>query len=80
MSRWQSNLGWGLLMAVCAGVFWLAWSPGEAQVAGTGERIARAGNPAARRCRALHRLRRLGVASRPSSKKPPLTRRFTIRA
>ncbi len=33
MSRWQANCGWGLLVAFMAGVFWLAWSPGEAQVA-----------------------------------------------
>ncbi len=31
MTRWQTNLGWGLLLAVCAGVFWWGWSPGEAQ-------------------------------------------------
>ncbi len=33
MSRWQANFGWGLLAAMMAGGFWLAWSPGEAQVA-----------------------------------------------
>ncbi len=33
MTRWQANCGWGLLVAMMAGVFWLAWSPGEAQVA-----------------------------------------------
>ena len=31
MSRWQANLGWGLLVALMAGGFWLVWSPGEAQ-------------------------------------------------
>lgn len=35
MSRWQANLGWGLLVALMVGAFWLTWTPGpgEAQVA-----------------------------------------------
>jgi hypothetical protein len=33
MTRWQANCGWGFLVAIMAGAFWLAWSPGEAQVA-----------------------------------------------
>lgn len=32
MTRWQANCGWGLLVVLMAGVFWLARSPGEAQV------------------------------------------------
>ncbi len=37
MARWQSNLSWGLLLAICAGAFWLGWSPGEAQVGAPGK-------------------------------------------
>lgn len=33
MTRWQANCGWGFVVAMMAGAFWLAWSPGEAQVA-----------------------------------------------
>lgn len=33
MSRWQANLGWGILLALMVGAFWLSWTPSEAQVA-----------------------------------------------
>lgn len=33
MSRWQANLGWGVLVVLMAGGVWLSLSPGEAQVA-----------------------------------------------
>lgn len=34
MSRWQANLGWGLLVILMGGALWLTWSPGpgEAQI------------------------------------------------